>query len=297
METTAKTLAGTLSTPIAVVTQGLMILCLLLPALSKAESVSTETMPTVMVVLQEKVMGVFNTTGWEVPTQAEVTLIEQLRNSGFDVVDPQSLRLTLARERAQKMLESDNRSAASVGLQQGSQISILGTAISKPAGAKLHETQMQSIQATVTARVIKNDTAAVIATASATAAKAHIDEVQGGTLALEAATLKLAEELIPKITAELSVSAGDARTLLLTISGLKSYRHLDYILYFFETKVKGVSGVYLDEFTNNVARLRLDYSDQSPVLARKVAKEKFRGFRLEPMEVTANRMDLSVVGE
>ncbi len=259
------------------------------------EALSTQSKPTVMIILQEKVMGVFNTTGWEVPTQAEITLMSRLQELGYPVVDPQTVRRNIVQAKGLRMLEADNRGAAAAGLQHGAQISIIGTAISKPAGSKLFETQMQSIQATLTARVIHNDTGQIITTGSATSAIAHIDEVQGGALALEKAAHDLADLLIPKIVSTTDKATGEARTIALNITGLKSYRHLDHILYFFETRVKGISEVYLRDFSNNIASVNLSYSDQSAVLARKIATSKFKGFRLEPTQVTDNRIDLSAI--
>lgn len=273
-----------------------VLMCLVAASPLSAQEVRTQGKPTVMVVLQEKVMGVFGTTGWEVPTQAELTLIGKIQEQGFPVVDPTTVRRNIVQSKGLRMLEADNLGAAAVGLQHGAQISILGTAISKPAGAKMFETQMQSIQATVTARVIQNDTGKIIATGSATAAVAHIDEVRGGALALEQATEELAAELIPKIVAATDTQEGESRMITLNITGLKSYRHLDYILYFFEEKVTGIAEVYLRDFSNSVAEVSLMYADQSAVLARIVAKEKFNGFRLEPTNVTENRIDISAIG-
>lgn len=277
---------------------GLLLVAMVCFAIAPgAFAVSTQGKPTVMVILQEKVAGVFGTTGWEVPTQAELTLIAALDKAGFTVVDAATVRSNLDQARGLRLLEADNRSAAALGLQHGAQISIVGTAISKPAGAKLLDTQMQSIQATVTARAIANDTGKVIATGSANAAVAHIDEVTGGTKALADATHKLAGTLVPDLVNATERFAGEPRDIRVNISGLKSYRHLDYLLYFFETKVPGITEVYLREFTNTVANISMQYNDQSASLARRAAKEKFRGFRLEPTEVTDNRIDLSVVGD
>jgi hypothetical protein len=274
-----------------------MALLLNIAAPVQAGAVSTQGKPTVMVILQEKVAGVFGTTGWEVPTQAELTLIAALTEAGFPVVDAETARSNLDQAKGMRLLEADNRSAAALGLQHGAQISIIGTAISKPAGAKLLETQMQSLQATVTARAIANDTARVLASGSANAAVAHIDEVAGGVQALDQATQKLAASLVPQLVLATEMSDDAPRAIRVNISGLKSYRHLDYLLYFFETKVAGISEVYLREFTNTVANVSMQYNDQSAVLARKVAKQKFKGFRLEPTQVTDNRIDFSVVGD
>jgi len=248
-----------------------------------------------MILMQEKVMGVFGTSGWEVPTQAELTLMEHFSQRGYTVIDPQTLRRNLVQAKGLRMLEGDNKGAAAVGLQHGAALSIIGTAISKPAGAKLYGTQMQSIQATLTARVVKNDSAKVVATGSATTAKPHIDEVQGGTLAIQEAATELAEQLLGKLAAVSSPSAAGKGAVEVNISGLKSYRHLDFIMYFFETEAKDVKKVDLRSFTSGVAAVALTYSGKIDTLARFIATKKFKGFRLEPTYVTADRMDLAVV--
>ncbi len=266
-----------------------------LAALAQAQ-VSIDGRPRVLVLFDEKVLGVLGTTGWEVPNQTELTLIEHLRADGFVLLDPKTLRRNIDRDRGMRLLEGDERSAAAAGLAVGAEISILGTAISKPAGAKLLGTQMQSIQATVTARVVLNDTGEVVGTASARASKASLDEVQGGVLALEEATEKLAAQLLPQILAATDRVDGAARGIEVTIAGLKSYRQLDYLLYFFETEVPGMTQVYLRDFTNTVATVRLEYDGTTQVLARKVARESFKGFRLEPTEVTGSKLQFSVIG-
>ena len=121
---------------------GLLALVLASAAPATTFAISTQGKPTVMVVLQEKVSGVFGTTGWEVPTQAELTLMAALDKAGFTVVDAATVRSNLDQARGLRLLEADNRSAAALGLQHGAQISIVGTAISKPAGAKLLDTQI-----------------------------------------------------------------------------------------------------------------------------------------------------------
>ncbi|NND68435.1 MAG: hypothetical protein HKN19_12680 [Halioglobus sp.] len=267
----------------------------LLASLAHAQ-VSVDGRPRVLVLFDEKVMGILGTTGWEVPNQTELTLIELLRSDGFVLLDPQTLRRNIDRNRGLRLLEGDQRAATATGLAVGAELSILGTAISKPAGAKLFGTQMQSIQATVTARVVLNDTGEVVGTATATAAKASLDEVQGGVIALEEATKKLAADLLPQLLAATDRVEEGARGIEVTIAGLKSYRQLDYLLYFFETEVDGMTQVYLRDFTNTVATVRLEYDGTSQVLARKVARESFKGFRLEPTEVTSNQLQFSVIG-
>ena len=249
---------------------------LLFTSSSLSAEVSTEGKPTILIVLQEKVMGIFGSTGWEVPTQAELTVMQKFKEQGYPVVDPKTVRRNVTQAKGLRMLEADTRSAAAIGLQHNAQISIIGNAYSKFAGSKLFGTQMQSIQATVTARAIQNDTGHVIATATTTSSLAHIDELQGGVLALKEAANELADKIIPQVTASLDKEAGDPRMIKLNISGLKSYRHLDFILYYFEEKVKGVSEVYLRDFTNTVADINLRYKQSNCGISSKGRKEKIQ---------------------
>lgn len=249
--------------------------------------------PKVMIVIDEKVAGVFGTTGWETVGQAESTLAERFMAAGFPVVDSQTVRRNLPRDKALRLLEGDERAAAVAGLKFGAQVVITGTAISKNAGGKLLGTNMQSLQATVQAKAVRTDDARVIATHSAQEAQAHIDEIQGGVLAIQKATRKVADVLIADILRQ-EVSGG-TKQITLMISGLVSYRHLMAVRNFLERGLKGVQGVQQRQFTQGSAELTLDYAGASNRIADKLALQKFTGFRLEPTNVTRNRVDLRAV--
>ena len=252
--------------------------------------------PKVLVVIEEKVMGVFGTTGWEVVGQAESTLAERFIAAGFPVVDPQTVRRNIPRDKALRLMEGDERAAAVAGLQFGAQIVITGTAISKNAGGKLLGTSMQSLQATVQAKAVRSDDGRVVATHSAQEAQAHIDEVQGGVLAIQKASEKVADALIRGIvTAWKPEVSGRPQEITLMISGLVSYRHLVFIQRFLETRVQGVKAVQVRQFTQGTAELTLDYAGRSTLVAEGLANQKFTGFRLEPTNVTPNRVDLQAV--
>jgi hypothetical protein len=153
-----------------------------------AYAATSIAMPKVMVVIEEKVAGIFGTTGWETVGQAESTLAETLLAAGFPVVDPQTVHRNVPRDKALRLLEGDQQAAAVAGLQFGAQVVISGQAISKNAGGKLLGTNMQSLQATVQVRAVRSDDGQVIATGSAQAVQAHIDELRGGALAIQEAS-------------------------------------------------------------------------------------------------------------
>lgn len=252
--------------------------------------------PKVMVLIEERVGGLYWTTAWENTGQAESTIMEKLINAGFNVVDPQTVRANITRDKALRMLEGDDRAAAAEGLKYGAQVVITGRALSKNAGGRIAGTRMQSVHATVSARVIRADTGKVISSRSDTETKAHVDELQGGVLAIKEASDRLSVQLIQDIVRQWSGEVyGRSQEITLMISGLASYRHLSAIKLYLEKETQGVRGVHQRSFTGGVAELMLDYSGKSNNIADELAARTFTGFRLEPTNVTPNRIDVKVI--
>ncbi|MCL5023429.1 MAG: flagellar assembly protein T N-terminal domain-containing protein [Nitrospirae bacterium] len=254
--------------------------------------------PKVMVIIDEKVGGMYGTTGWEGVGQAESTIMEKFIGAGFTVVDPATVKANITRDKALRMLEGDSAAAAAEGLKYGAQIVITGKAFSKNAGGKLYGTKLQSLQATLQARVIRTDTARVISSRSATGAQVHIDELQGGALAIKEASEKLADDLMQDIIRQWSGEVyGRSQEMVVMISGLVSYRHLAAIKRFLEKEMQGVRAVNQRSFTGGAAELSLDYGGKSSNIADELAARRFSGFRLEPTNVTPNRVDIKAILE
>ncbi len=252
--------------------------------------------PKIMLVIEEKVAGLFGTSAWESIGQTETSMIEQFVNSGFTVVDPQVVKANISKDEAIKILTGNDQAAAVAGLNVGAQIVITGKAFSKNAGGRILNTQMQSLQGVVQARAVRTDDAQVISARSGRAGKVHLDEVQGGTLALESAGKKVAQLLIEDIIKKWrGETYGREREVTITLSGLVSYRHLVAIKTFLQKEMQGVKGVHQRSFLAGSAELSLDYSGKSSNIADELANRKFQGFRIEPLQVTLNQLDLKIV--
>jgi hypothetical protein len=252
--------------------------------------------PKVMVIIEEKVGGLFGTTAWETVGQAESTLMERLVAAGFQVVDPATVRANIPRDKALRLLEGDPKAAATAGLQYGAQVVITGRAFSKNAGGRLLGTQMQSIQATLQARAIRADDGRVISSRSEQGAKAHIDEMQGGALAIKEASEKLSDAMVNDILTSWKREVyGRSQEITLIISGLVSYRHLSAVKSFLEHDLQGVKAVHQRNFTQGTAELMLDFAGKTSLIADELATKQFTGFRLEPTNVTPNRLDVRAI--
>jgi hypothetical protein len=254
--------------------------------------------PKIMVIMEEKVMGVFGTTAFEDVGQAESTLIQRLLAAGFNVVDPQTVKSNISRDQALRILEGDNNAAAAAGLQYGAQIVISGKAFSKNAGGRIAGTQLQSLQATLQARAIRTDSAKIISSRSEQGRQAHIDEVQGGALAIKQAMERMTDPLVNDILAQWRSEAyGRSKEITLMITSLVSYRHLSAIKSFLEKGMQGIKAVHQRSFLAGTAELMLDYGGKSSNIADELANRKFTGFRLEPTNVTPSRVDVKAVLE
>lgn len=251
----------------------------------------------IMVMVEEKIAGLFQTTSFEDMGQAESIIVEKLVNSGFNVVDPRTVKANIARDQALRILEGDNYAAASAGLQYGAQVVITGKAFSKQAGGGIQGSRMQSMQGMVQLRAVRSDDGRIIASRSAQTAAAHIDEAQGGVRAVRGAADQATEALIQDVIAAVvgQASAQAAKTLTVVITNLVSYRHLTAVRHFFETELAGVQGLDQRSYTMGTAELGLTYAGSSTDVAEELAYRRFPGFRLEPTNVTANRVDLRAV--
>ncbi len=254
--------------------------------------------PKVMVIMEEKVAGVFGTDAWEDVGQAESTIMQRLIAAGFTVVDSQTVRSNITRDQALRILEGDAQASAAAGLQYGAQVVVSGRAFSKNAGGRIMNTQLQSLQATLQARVIRSDDARVISSRSEQGRRAHIDEVQGGALAIRDAAERLSDAVIADILAQWRSEAyGRTKEITLVITGLVSYRHLTAVKQFLEKEMQGVRGINQRSFLGGAAELMLDYGGKSSNIADELANRKFTGFRLEPTNVTPSRVDVKAFVE
>ena len=252
--------------------------------------------PKVMVIIEEQVGGLFGTTEWRNVGQAESTIVERLLAAGFNVVDPAMVRANMSRDEALRFLEGDAKAAAAARTKYGAQVLVTGRAFSKNAGGKILGTNMQSIQATLQARVVRADDGRVISSRSEQGTKPHIDEMQGGALAIKEASERLSDVLINDILGSWKKEVyGRSQEITLVISGLVSYRHLSAVKKFLESDLQGVKAVHQRNFTQGTAELLLDYGGKSSFIADELANKRFTGFRLEPTNVTPNRLDVRAV--
>ncbi len=248
--------------------------------------------PSIAVIIVEKIRSYGS--GFEQPGSADNSFNRQLVTMGFSVVDTATIRENADRQRAALILQGDENAARQVALKHDAQYLITGTATSRPAGGELFNTQMKSLQAAVNVKLIRTSDGRVLGGGGASAAKPHLDEVQGGILAIEEASDKAFAQLSSSLSA-LLVSTDDSNTRgkVVHISGLKSFQHLNFIIEFMQSEFSD-GEVELANYNDGIAELQLSGGANTSVIALQLARKRFKSFKIDPYNVSANRIDATI---
>ena len=139
--------------------------------------------PRFMIMIEEKNLGTYTV------DEAEKVITAYLMANGMEVVDAELIKTNVDRDKALQVMNASPRSAAAMGLQFGADVVLVGKAISKGSADQIKDTSFRSYQASVSLKAIRTDTAEILAMENREAAKIHVDDMAGGTLAIrEAAT-------------------------------------------------------------------------------------------------------------
>jgi hypothetical protein len=227
-------------------------------------------------------------------TSAEATLINKFLENGFEVVDAATMRANIKREQAAAALAGNTKAAANIAKTLGAEVIITGKAVAKVATG-INLGGMKSCQANLTSRVIKADVATIIATSSTHAAFPHIDEVTGGTKAIEKAANKMANELINKITKKWQDEFYNATTIKLTVSGIESFTQLNDFKSTIKFYIRGIKDVYQRNFNAGNAELDLKITGNAEQLARQLEAKDFEKFDVQVVGITMNKVAAKIL--
>jgi hypothetical protein len=225
-------------------------------------------------------------------SQAESVLLQAFLDAGFEVVDSATVASNINRDQALKAVEGDVAAAAALAHQYGADV-IIAAKVAASAGDKILDTSMKSHQAVITAKVVRADTGAVITSASEQGKHAHIDDLAGGLTAIEKATQKLVDTLIPRILEQWRQDIQVATTVQLMVSNV-SFTQLKRFKEILANEIRGVKEVYQRSFQANTARLDVEIQSTTEMLADELVSKSFEGFSFEITGMTENRIDLAI---
>lgn len=260
--------------------------------------ISRKGKPRTMVLIDEK-----NVTANYVQLTAELnttetTIMNEMMNLGFPFVDAQQAKQNLAKDQAVAAIQGDTEAAAAIAARQGAEIIITGTAISKVASggpSVVRNAGFKSCQANMNLRVIRADDAKIIAVSSAHDRAAHIDEITGGSMALEKAAKKAVDELTEKILKVWQEDVYSGTQVQLEVRNIASFAQLNTFKNNLSYYVRGVQAVNQRNFANRNAVFDVDIKGNAEQLASELETKEIEGMKLQVIGMTANKVVVKIV--
>jgi hypothetical protein len=254
--------------------------------------------PRTMVLIDERNIGEnYYEYGIDLNT-TETSLMNEMTTYGFPFVDAQQAEKSIAKDVITAALQGDDRAAAGIAARAGAEIIITGKAIVKEASggpAVMRDAGMKSCHANLTLRVIRADDAVIIATASAYDRAVHIDEISGGTMALQKAAKTAAKELKDKIVAAWQKDVYSASQVQLEVMNISSFSQLNILKNSLKYYVRGVQAINQREFSGGIAQFDVDIKGSAAQLASELSAKEIEGLKLQVIKQTANKVWVKII--
>ncbi len=256
-----------------------------------------KNMPRLMVLIDETNIG--ETPGNHLVTAelntAETSLMNWFMAKGFRFVDQATVKQNLDQQRADAILQGNAAQAAAVGKMVGAEVVITGKAVAKANVTEAFGAQIRSQQATVAVRAIRTDTGDIIATATGQGAHPHIDDVQGGVMAIQKACDKLAGPLMTQILAQWQTDVSSGQTIVLNVQNVADYMQLNQFKNSLKYYVRGLETVNQRSFSDGYAVLEVVMKGSGDDLAQRLSGKDMDGIQIRVVGMTQNSVTVKLV--
>lgn len=248
--------------------------------------------PRLMVIVDEKNMDYHHYYGWAIDMNtSENEVMNVLLGKGFPFVDRDAAMQKLQKDMVVAALEGDETAAQSIANQSGAEVLLIGKAVSKAASggpSVLAQAGMVSCQATLNLRALRADDGTILATTSQQSAAAHIDQLTGGTQALQKAARVAAEDLSAKIVDRWQKDVYGGTTINLRLLNVETYSDMVRVKNMFPHYIRGVLNIYQRDFSQKTAVFELEVKGSATSVAEEMALKDFSPYRIEVINVTQN---------
>ena len=270
----------------------LLLFILLTAFITCVNSISfAEPLPRFMLMIDE------NNTGNGSTGDSERILSQSLIEKGAEVIDRELIQSSIDRNKAVQALSGNPQAAASIGLQFGADIMLIGKAIVQHSGNGIRNTSLKSYQATINIKAIKTDTAEVIYTGTGSAAKIHVNDLTGGSLALQAAAQQISNNFVPKLLEKqkTSNSSSSISKIQLIVGNISEFWQVAEVKKMLRNHVPGVQDVVQRSFVAGSAIFEIHYGGSAEQFAETLSTAKAQKFRLKIQGLSSNKLDTVLV--
>jgi hypothetical protein len=256
-----------------------------------------KNMPRMMIMIEERNIGETPDFSHYIEADmntAELALTQAFMEKGFKFVDQATVKRNLDNEKAAAILEGDVNQAAILGKSVGAEIVLTGKALAKSTVIEAFGVQQRSQQATVTVKAIRTDTGDIIATGSGQGAYPHIDDVIGGTKAIQKACSKMSEDLITQILDRWQTDISSGATLTLKVKGVKDFDQLNKFKSALKYYVRGLQAVTQREWEEGYSVLEVEMKGTSEDLAQRLSGKNIEGTLVKVIGMSQNSVTVQL---
>jgi hypothetical protein len=245
--------------------------------------------PRVMVLFEETMSE-----GVKSGRLAEDAISKVLLDSGFKLVDADTVRRNLGQDKVQGLLAGDGRVAAVISDKYGAEMLLLGTAQAVTNEVTIGDIKINSNQAVISAKLVRADTGEVKVSETRQAAKPHVNSLSGIQMAIAEASELLANDMIDKIIQVFHEEVYNIANVNLTIFGLQGYGHLQEVIQLISDNVRGIKEIYQRTYTMGTAELEVELTGSTQSLAADLTTRKFGNYKFDIKESTHNQLQVYV---
>lgn len=250
-------------------------------------------LPRVMLLVDEKSLGTIPT------AEVEAMAIQMLLEENVPVVDQDMIQSNLAKHQDILRMAGDNRGAATLGLQFGADVVIIGEVVAKPSARRISESNLRTYQAAATLRAIRTDNSMAMASASEDASVIGLDDVVGSAKAIKSAGRKSLDRLIPDMLSAWARSGGRSAPkmnhVMLTVGGVDQMWKLKAV----RERLNAMSGqavnVVQRNYTSGVAIFELDALIPNEELAENLVLNPPSDIKFQVLDVGGANINIRVI--
>lgn len=226
---------------------------------------------------------------------AESSLVSQFAQKGFDLVDQYQLKQVVDTDSARLALSGDPAAASSLAQRFGAQYVVVGDCLAQSAGEAFEGSGLQSMQATLSLKVIQSQTARILGGVSQHAAAAHISALTGAQQAVTKASEKSYADIENVIMTAFQDYLNNGLPLKLYARGVGSFAMYKDVTAYIEAMPRAAS-VKKEGWDKNSGLLIFDltFRGTSEELAMELDGVESRGHSFEVVDFAPDKVDITV---
>ena len=186
------------------------------------------------------------------------------------------------------------KEAVALANQYGAEVILVGTAVAKAAGTMAVLGSMKSCQANVNVKAIRVDNASIMAVSSAQDKAVHIEEVTGGSMAIEKAAKKIVTDLRDKIIEQWNKEVTSSMNITLQVLGIKNMSQLQNFQTTLKFYIRGIESIEQRSFAAGTGVLDVQTKGNAQQLAQEMEQKNLEKFTVEVTGVSANKITIKI---